>query len=243
MSDRPVVLAISGLDPSGGAGLLLDARVLGEHDVYPAGVATALTDQDSNAVYSIGTVPPAVVEQQIRRVLADLPVAAIKIGMLGKAPIADAVARALEGTRISVVLDPILKSSGGSLRLLDEPTALDPLLRRARIVTPNTDEAAALGGPTALFARGVQALLIKGGDRPGELVIDRFLDGKHVVETAAPRIAGGPVHGTGCALSSSIAAHLSRGTTLADAVALAQAYVRGKIQESQRLGHGQRLIF
>src|SRR5215467_817180 len=171
MSDRPVVLAISGLDPSGGAGLLLDVRVLAEHDVYPAGVATALTDQDSTSVYSIGTVPPTVVEQQIRRVLADFPVAAIKIGMLGTASIVSAVAHALEGTPVSVVLDPILKSSGGGVRLLDDPAALDPLLRRARIVTPNADEVAALGGPTAMFARGAQALLVKGGDRPGELVI------------------------------------------------------------------------
>ncbi|HJZ85306.1 MAG TPA: bifunctional hydroxymethylpyrimidine kinase/phosphomethylpyrimidine kinase [Polyangia bacterium] len=240
---RPVVLVISGLDPTGGAGLLLDVRVLAEHDVYAAGVVSALTDQDTSGVYSVGTVPPAVVEQQIQRVLADLKVAAVKIGMLGSTQVAAAVARALAATQAPLVLDPVLRATGGGAALLDDPAALDPLIRRATLVTPNLDEANSFGGPAGLRARGARAVLVKGGHRTGgDQIVDRFIDGKHVVESAFPRIPGGEVHGTGCALASSIAAHLARGARLAEAVALAQAYVRDKIAGAQKLGRGSRII-
>src|SRR5688500_18660236 len=102
-----VVLAIAGLDPSGGAGLLLDTRVLTEHETFPAGVITALTEQDSTGVVSVKPSPPELVDRQIRRVIADLPVAAVKVGMLGSGAVAQAVARALEATAAPIVFDPV----------------------------------------------------------------------------------------------------------------------------------------
>src|SRR5262252_6620887 len=117
-SNNPVALVIGGLDPSGGAGLLLDTRVMTEQGVYAAGVVTALTEQDTRGVYEVKPVDDVLLAHQIGRVVSDLKVSAVKIGMLGTAKVARAVLSGLAGVRIPIVLDPILRSSSG-VSLLD----------------------------------------------------------------------------------------------------------------------------
>jgi hydroxymethylpyrimidine/phosphomethylpyrimidine kinase len=238
----PVALVIAGLDPSGGAGLLLDARVMAEQGVYAAGVVTALTEQDTRGVYDVRPVDDVLVAHQIGRVASDLRVAAVKIGMLGSAKVARAVLSGLAGVRAPIVLDPILRSSSG-MALLDDLTALDPLIARATLVTPNREEAEVLGGVEGLARRGARAVLWKGGHDGGETVIDRLVDEHGEVEFSRPRVPGGEdVHGTGCALASAIATQLARGAGLREACRLATNYVRAKIAAAQSLGRGARVI-
>src|SRR5262245_1155835 len=111
MPSSSVALIVAGLDPSGGAGLLLDARVMSEQGVYAAGVVTALTDQDTRGVYEVRPVDEVMLAHQIGRVVTDLPIGAVKIGMLGSARVARAVLSGLAGVRAPIVLDPILRSS------------------------------------------------------------------------------------------------------------------------------------
>src|SRR5262249_34180575 len=167
MPSSSVALVIAGLDPSGGAGILLDARVMTEMGVYAAGVVTALTEQDTRGVYDVKPVDHVLVAHQIGRVVADLNVAAVKIGMLGSARVARAGLSGLAGVRAPIVLDPILRSSSGAA-MLDDPAALDPLIARATLVTPNVDEATELGGVEGLARRGAKAVLWKGGHDGGD---------------------------------------------------------------------------
>jgi hydroxymethylpyrimidine/phosphomethylpyrimidine kinase len=237
----PVALIIAGLDPSGGAGILLDTRVLAEHGVYPAGVVTALTEQDSKAVYGVRHVDANLIARQIGRVTVDLPVAAVKIGMLGSAEIVKAVLAALVGVRAPIVLDPVLRSTSGK-PLIDDPAALDALLASATVVIPNLAEAEELGGVEGLARRGARAVLLKGGHAEGETVVDRLIDLDGELELSGPRIGGGEVHGTGCALSAAIAAQLASGQALREACRIAHNYVRAKIACAQALGRGSRLF-
>jgi hydroxymethylpyrimidine/phosphomethylpyrimidine kinase len=246
-----VVLVIAGLDPSGGAGLLLDARVVAELGGFPLGVATALTVQDTTGVESYEPVPPALVERQLARLAADFQIAAIKIGMLGSAEVAASVTRALAEIRAPVVLDPVLRSSGGAT-LLEEPASLAPLVARAALVTPNLAEAEALAGGAvrdlaqmdragqAILAAGAQAVLIKGGHlegAPTDLLVE---PGRRTVFEGAR--SAGEAHGTGCALSASIAARIARGDRLHDAVAAAKAEVAMGIAGAMPLGRGRRVM-
>ena len=241
-SSSPVALVISGLDPSGGAGLLLDARVMCEQGVFTAGVVSALTEQDTRGVYEVRPVDDVLVAHQIGRVVSDLKVAAVKIGMLGSAKVARAVLSGLAGVRAPIVLDPILRSSSGTA-LIDDPAALDPLVARATLVTPNVDEAQQLGGVEGLARRGAKAVLWKGGHQTGDVVIDRLVDEHGEQEFSGPRVPGGEdVHGTGCALASCIAAQLARGNNLRDACRIATNYIRAKIANAQPLGKGARVI-
>jgi hydroxymethylpyrimidine/phosphomethylpyrimidine kinase len=235
------VLVIAGLDPSGGAGLLLDVRVMNDLDVYPAGVITALTEQDSRAVYGVEPAPPVFLARQIGRVVVDLPIAAVKIGMVGSAKVARAILEGLAGVRAPIVLDPILRATSGA-PLVDHAVALDPLIARASLVTPNREEAAALGGIEGLARRGARAVLLKDARGDGPDVIDRLVDEAGELELVSPRLFAAEVHGTGCALSSAIAAGLARGATLREACQLAHAYVREKIVSARALGRGSRLI-
>jgi hydroxymethylpyrimidine/phosphomethylpyrimidine kinase len=241
-SNNPVALVIAGLDPSGGAGLLLDTRVMTEQGVYAAGVVTALTEQDTRSVHAVKPVDDVLVAHQIGRVASDLKVAAVKIGMLGSAKVARAVLSGLAGVRAPIVLDPILRSSSG-VALLDDPAALDPLIARATLVTPNVEEAQQLGGVEGLARRGAKAVLWKGGHGTGDVVVDRLVDEHGEQEFSGPRVPGGEdVHGTGCALASAIAAQLARGVNLREACRIATNFVRAKIAAAQPLGRGARVI-
>jgi hydroxymethylpyrimidine/phosphomethylpyrimidine kinase len=250
----PVALSIAGSDSSGGAGIQADLKTFAALGVYGASVVTALTAQNTRGVTGIHPVPPAFVTAQLDAVFSDLDVAAVKIGMVAQLATIDAIAAGL--TRWSprhVVLDPVLVATSGD-RLLD-PDAIDALrtklIPRAALITPNLPEAAALlDEPVAsseaaierqgrlLLAMSGGAVLIKGGHGQGAESIDYLITGSGTVALAAPRIATKNTHGTGCSLSSAIAASLARGEDLETAVRHAKAWISAAIANADRLGIG-----
>jgi hydroxymethylpyrimidine/phosphomethylpyrimidine kinase len=251
-----VVLTIAGSDPSGGAGLQADLKTFQAFGAYGAAVVTSITVQNTTGVRDRHDLPPALVGAQLAAVLDDLPVAAAKTGLLPDAGVVDAVIAGLR-TRPScaLVVDPVLVATSGDA--LAGPSALaairDRLLPVATLVTPNLAEAEALTGrrvrtiadmrdaAMALRARGVAAVLVKGGHLH-DRACDVLASGDDVHELDAPRIDVGPVHGTGCTLSAAIAAEVAAGSALLDAVHAARAYVRRGLAASHALGRGSRVL-
>jgi hydroxymethylpyrimidine/phosphomethylpyrimidine kinase len=251
------VLTIAGSDSGGGAGIQADLKTFSALGTYGASVITALTAQNTRAVTAIHDVPPAFVEAQLDAVFDDIDFTAVKIGMLSRPEIIDAVAEGLRrhGAR-NVVLDPVMVAKSGDRLLRPEAIAAlrERLLPLATVITPNLPEAAVLldreeardaAGMIEAAARlrtlGPQAVLLKGGHlENGAESIDVLDDGAGPLTLAAPRIATGNTHGTGCTLSSAIAALLARGLALRDAVREAKAYVTAAIRAADRLsvGHG-----
>jgi hydroxymethylpyrimidine/phosphomethylpyrimidine kinase len=249
----PIALTIAGSDSSGGAGIQADLKTFAALGVYGASVITALTAQNSKGVAAIHGVPAEFVAAQMDAVFSDLDIAAVKIGMLGSAAVIAAVAAGLERHRArSVVLDPVMvASSGEKLLHPDALAALRDLISRTRVLTPNLPEAAALlGMPAArneaemrsqgekLLTLGAGAVLIKGGHGTGPESADFLIDADTCTRYAAPRIATQNTHGTGCTLSSAVAAGLAKGLALADAVSEAKAYVSVAIAAADRLKVG-----
>jgi len=254
----PIAVTIAGSDSSGGAGIQADLKTFSALGVYGASVITALTAQNTRGVSAIHDVPPDFIAAQIDAVFSDLKVDAVKIGMLSQPAVIEAVTAGLERHRArEVVLDPVMVAASGD-RLL-APDAIDVLRRvlipRARVITPNLPEAAALlGDPVAadetemrrqgerLLALGCGAVLMKGGHGEGPQSVDLLVEAGSVARFAADRIATRNTHGTGCTLSSAIAAGLARGRDLAAAVGEAKAYVTASITAADRLqvgsGHG-----
>ncbi len=237
-SSPPVVLIVAGSDPSGGAGLQGDLAVMADHGVHGATAVTALTVQNSRGVRGVYPVDAAVVREQINAVLDDLPVAAIKIGMLGSREVLTAVAAELAASEraIPVVLDPVLRSSSGAALLPDAAVGalLDELLPRVSILTPNLPELRRLedvGGPLRdRCGREGVALLIKGGHGDGGVLADHLvLPSGQELSFSHPRQPGPDWHGTGCALSSAIAARLARGEPLPGAVRGAVDYLQRRM--------------
>jgi hydroxymethylpyrimidine/phosphomethylpyrimidine kinase len=248
----PVVLVIAGNDPSGGAGLAADIQAVTALAAHPAPVVTALTVQDTRDAYRVEAVPPALVAEQARAVLADLPVRAIKLGLLATAGIGAAVADLLaEHAGIPVVLDPVLVASGGG-RLAESAlieVLLTRLLPRAAVVTPNASELRALAPqpPTsaaraaALIAAGAQHVLVKGGDEPTEEVHNVLYDRAGAVEHFTWSRLPQRYHGSGCTLASAIAALLAHGKPARAAVEAAQRYTFEALRRGFRPGGGQHL--
>jgi len=253
-------LSISSSDPTGGAGLQADLQVFRRLGLHGAGVVTALTVQDSHRVHRVLPVFPSVVLDQLRVLLADLEPDAIKIGALGSDDVVRNVLLALAPLRegLPIVLDPVLSSSSGTA-LLERRAwgSLQELMGRCSLVTPNLPEAAALSGidvstrpGTEAAARyfvedlGVAAVLIKGGHRsgrPDDLLAARGGPAGIGFEwLPGERIDSGPVHGTGCVLSSAIAAGLANGLALRKAVEEARAFVAAAIGAAARIGGGAR---
>ena len=252
----PVALTIAGSDSSGGAGIQADLKTFAALGVYGASVLTALTAQNTKGVTGIHLVPSAFVTAQIDAVFTDLDVGAVKIGMAAQLATIAAIAAALQRWSPShVVLDPVMVATSGD-RLLSEDAVealRAQLVPRAAILTPNLPEAAALlNEPVAsseaaikeqgqrLLALGCPAVLIKGGHGQGAESIDYLVDRDGVTALAAPRIATGNTHGTGCSLSSAIAAELAKGSDLQTAVRSAKAWVSAAIAQADRfsVGHG-----
>jgi hydroxymethylpyrimidine/phosphomethylpyrimidine kinase len=252
----PVVLAISGSDPSGGAGLQADLRTCASLNVYAGAVPTCITVQDTRGVRRVEPLAAALVGEQIDVVLADLAPRAIKIGLLPTAPIVAAVTASLSAHgSIPVVLDPVMVATSGDELASDAAlAALAALLPRAALVTPNLAEAARLSGlavesqaemiaaARAIRRLGAGAVLVKGGHLADEAV-DVLLgaDGEPTL-LRAPRIPGPPVHGTGCVLSAAIAARLASGDPLAAAVRSAKLWLHGRIAEAVKLGRGAAVL-
>jgi hydroxymethylpyrimidine/phosphomethylpyrimidine kinase len=250
------VLSIAGSDPSGGAGIQADIKAISARGCFAMAALTALTAQNTQGVSAVRPLDPGFVEEQIRMVFADIRVDAVKIGMIASAEIAEAVARALEPHRgIPVVLDPVMIAKGGAALL--EPVAVavlkDRLLPLATLLTPNLPEAAALlGEPEArdrdamaaqagrLATLGPTAILMKGGHLAGQDSPDFLLSGEGIFWFEGMRVPGGNTHGTGCSLSSAIAAELAKGQPLPDAVASAKVWLQQAIAMADRLevGHG-----
>jgi hydroxymethylpyrimidine/phosphomethylpyrimidine kinase len=252
----PRLLTIAGSDSGGGAGIQADLKTFAAHGAYGMSVITALTAQNTREVRAVHEVPPEMVAAQIDAVLEDIGADAVKIGMLSSAAIVRAVASRLRfhlnDKKVPVVLDPVMiAKSGDRLLRADAVEALrTDLLPLATLVTPNVPELEALTGlaagtdeerlaaARALAARG-PAVLAKGGHAEGEEVVDLLVerDGR-VHRFAHPRLHTPSTHGTGCTLSSAIAARLGAGEELPRAVAGAIEYLSGAIAAAYPLGSG-----
>jgi len=250
----PIAVTIAGSDSSGGAGIQADLKTFSALGVYGASVVTALTAQSTTGVAAIHDVPGAFVAAQMDAVFSDLAVGAVKIGMLSQTEVIEAVAAGLDRHRQrNVVLDPVMVAASGD-RLL-APDAVDALRRmlipRALVLTPNLPEAAALleekpardeadmrRQAERLLALGCRAVLIKGGHAEGAESVDLLVEPATCTRLAAARIATRNTHGTGCTLSSAIAAGLAKGRALADAVRDAKDYVTAAIAAADRLRIG-----
>ena len=250
----PIALTIAGSDSSGGAGIQADLKTFAALGVYGASVITALTAQNTRGVSGIHAVPAGFVTAQIDAVFSDLDVKAVKIGMVAQLATIDAIAAGLmRWSPHHVVLDPVLiATSGDRLLAADAVESLrTQLIPRASLITPNLPEAAALlDEPVAssesaivqqgrrLLAMGCPAVLIKGGHAQGSDSIDYLVSGNGTLALPAPRIATKNTHGTGCSLSSAIAAGLAKGEDLETAIRAAKAWVSAAIASADRLGVG-----
>jgi hydroxymethylpyrimidine/phosphomethylpyrimidine kinase len=253
-----IAVTIAGSDSGGGAGIQADLKTFSALGVYGASVITALTAQNTLGVQGIHDVPADFIAAQIDSVFSDLAVGAVKIGMLSQASVIETVAAGLDRHKaVNIVLDPVMVATSGD-RLLnpDAVSALrNVLIPRAVLVTPNLLEAAALldqpvalgeddmlAQGQALIARGAKAVLMKGGHGQGERSTDLLVAPDGVVRLDAPRIDTRNTHGTGCTLSSAVAAGLAKGFPLGQAVSEAKDYVSAAIAASGRLsigkGHG-----
>jgi hydroxymethylpyrimidine/phosphomethylpyrimidine kinase len=277
----PIALTIAGSDSGGGAGIQADLKTFAALGVYGACVITALTAQNTRGVRTVHTPPTGIVGAQIDAVLEDFAVAAIKIGMLGSAEIANVVAARLsspagrgvggEGARVAgpgphpadyvghllptgeggqafVIYDPVMiASSGDALSGSGFVDAIrHALLPLVNCLTPNLAEAAALLGEpiakseadmarqgAALLKLGPRAILMKGGHLEGDEAVDLLVTEDTIRRFAAPRVASKNLHGTGCSLSSAIAANIVLGAPLPEAVAEAKTFVRRSIERGQ----------
>lgn len=244
------VLTIAGSDSGGGAGIQADLKTFAALGCHGMTAITALTAQDTHGVAALHPVPADVVKAQIRAVVEDIGVDAVKLGMLHTREIVEVVAWAIDRYDLPhVVLDPVLAASSGDA--LAGPNLVEAMVRelfpRVALVTPNLDEAARFiggavmgvdaldGAADALLALGARAVLLKGGHLVGDELVDVLAvagddggDGRHR-RYAAPRIASRNLHGTGCTLASAIAAHLALGRALPEAVERGRDFVRGAI--------------
>lgn len=254
----PIAVTIAGSDSSGGAGIQADLKTFSALGAYGASVITALTAQNTLGVHAIHDVPADFVRAQIDSVFSDLAVRAVKIGMLSQPDVIETVAEGLDDYGIeNIVLDPVMVATSGDALITEEAVEVlrAVLIPRALIITPNLAEAARLletaqaedeedmaEQAAALLELGPRAVLLKGGHGKGAESVDIYFDGEEPVRLASPRVASANTHGTGCTLSSAIAAGLSHGLDLLRVVAHSKAYVTQAIAESGRLvvgtGHG-----
>lgn len=253
------MLAIAGYDPSGGAGVIADARIAAVLGVHCVAAVTAVTDQDSRGVYAVEPVGREMLARQLKTLADDFSISAVKVGMLATEGHARSVAAWIEGeaggraARLPVVVDPVLEASDGAA-LLDDGAgreALAMLLRWARVVTPNIVEAerlsgVPLGGGAAdrrleaaawFLSRGAASVLLKGGHRDGDPE-DWALGGGLDRRWRWRRQAETP-HGTGCATSTAIAANLALGMDTESAIDAALNLVQERIREAVQVGRGR----
>jgi hydroxymethylpyrimidine/phosphomethylpyrimidine kinase len=247
-------LTIAGSDSGGGAGIQADLKTFAAHGVYGTSALTAVTAQNTRGVLSWMALPPALVRAQIDAVTVDIGTDAVKIGMLGNVEIVETVATAIRELKLpNVVVDPVMVAKGGN-RLL-EIAAVDAiravLIPLAHVVTPNAPEAEVLTGLSLrsmadiqeagrrILAMGPRVVLIKGGHIEGAESIDVAFTPDETFELRGPRIKTTSTHGTGCTLSSAIAANLALGLPVRESLVRARDYVEGAIRHARRIGGGQ----
>ena len=253
--EYPRVLSIAGSDSGGGAGIQADLKTFSALGCFGMTAITALTAQNTCGVRSIHGVPPSMLRDQIDAVIEDIGADAVKIGMLHSPDIVRTVAEAIDRHALNnVVFDPVMVATSGSV-LIDN-AAIDVLVQelfpRVAVITPNLDEAALLVGHAltsandmeqaalALLAKGARAVVLKGGHLPGDTVIDLLVTNTgEKLWMEAPRIYSPNTHGTGCTLSSAMAAYLALGTSLTEAVQQARAYVRDALQQGSQVRTGK----
>lgn len=256
MTRPPVALTIAGSDPSGGAGIQADLKTFSALGAYGTAVLTALTAQSTQGVTDVHLVPPAFVHAQLETLVADVRLDAVKIGMLADAALVEVVQAFVRTHRpAQVVLDPVMVSTAGSRLLAEDAVdAVRGLVPHVGLITPNLAEAAVLladdqatdvGGMRAqaqdlVSVLGARRVLLKGGHLPGEEAHDVWVDedGPRVLTT--PRVRTRHTHGTGCSLSSAVAALLPASGTWVDAAARAKTWLHGALAAGDRLeiGHG-----
>jgi hydroxymethylpyrimidine/phosphomethylpyrimidine kinase len=246
MGHKPLCLTIAGLDPSGGAGIIADIETLTSFGCVPAAVITSITFQNSTGISGALHQSGETVRRQLDAVFSEFDVAAIKIGMLPTAEVVNAVVATLSSAKpTNVVIDPVIRSTSG-FDLVDDDAigALPALFPLAGLVTPNIPEAERLTGikiateqdisaaAQDFRSRGARNLLIKGGhfETNSNIARDFLFSGEKVTIFEGPRVGDPNVRGTGCRLSSAIAANLALGSSLEDAVGIARKYVFAKLQ-------------
>ncbi|MPZ57909.1 MAG: bifunctional hydroxymethylpyrimidine kinase/phosphomethylpyrimidine kinase [Rhizobiales bacterium] len=252
----PIAVTIAGSDSGGGAGIQADLKTFAALGVYGASVIAALTAQNTRGVTAIHDVPADFITAQMDAVFSDLAVGAVKIGMLSQPAAIEAVAAGLARHRMTnVVLDPVMVAGSGDRLIADDAVATlrRALIPKALVITPNLPEAAALldtavaasetqmrAQARELLALGARAVLIKGGHAKGAEAVDLLIEPDAETRLAATRVETSNTHGTGCTLSSAIAAGLARGQPLAEAVRGAKTYITAAIAAADKLsiGHG-----
>jgi hydroxymethylpyrimidine/phosphomethylpyrimidine kinase len=249
----PRILVIAG---SGGAGIQADIKTVTMLGGYAMTAITAITAQNTLGVTAVEVLSPGLVLAQIDACQSDIGADAVKIGMLGSAAIAEAVADRLEGLAVPVVFDPVMVATSGA-RLADAATiaAFNRLLGLCSLATPNAPELAALAGmkvetssdrdqaiERVMDRTGCRALLVKGGDADwaGPDIVEDYLTTNGYTDRTwrAPRLATRHTHGTGCTLASAIATELGRGAALSEAVDRARRFVRAALEAAPEFGAG-----
>jgi hydroxymethylpyrimidine/phosphomethylpyrimidine kinase len=250
----PRALTIAGSDSGGGAGIQADLKTFTAFGVYGMSVLTAVTAQNTVGVFGVEELPLAFIAAQIDAVMTDIGTDAAKTGMLSSAAIVTLVAeKAGEYTIENLVVDPVMVAKSGDTLLAAEAqdAVRERLLPLALVATPNAPEAEALTGvpiegvesmreaAVRLHGMGVRWVVVKGGHvSTGPEAIDIVYDGRDFTELRSPRFETANTHGTGCTLSSAIAAGLARGLTPLDAITRAKRYVSRAIETSLAIGHG-----
>ena len=233
------ILIIAGSDSGGGAGIQADIKTVTMLGGHAMTAVTAITAQNTLGVDAVHMIPTQMVIDQIAAVVSDIGVDAVKIGMIGSAETAHAVADSLSELTCPIVFDPVMVASSGAI-LADDDTisAFERLMRLATLTTPNLPELEALGGREALLERHIP-LLIKGGHAEGDLIVDRLdLAEGQSVDWTEPRIETRNTHGTGCTLASAIATGLGQGITLEQSIERARLFVRLALHDAPGLGQG-----
>lgn len=246
------VLAIAGSDSSGGAGIQADLKTITAHKLFGTSAITALTAQNTTGVFGIHDVPPAFVAAQLDAIFTDIPPAAVKIGMVSRADIIEAIAAKLEQYHApNIVLDPVMVATSGA-RLIAEDAAdalVACLFPLATVITPNIPEAEVLAkrpirgaddmiaAAQAIAAFYPGAILVKGGHLVNDATDLLWHEGQGTW-FRSPRIDNPNTHGTGCTLSSAIACNLAMGRSLPEAIRAAKAYLSGALAAMLDLGSG-----
>lgn len=246
------LLTIAGSDSSGGAGIQADLKTFAAHGTFGMSVITAVTAQNTCGVTKVQDIDCEIVQAQIEAVFDDIRVDAVKIGMVSKPEIIETIADSLLKYKPEIiVVDPVMISKSGYPLLAPEAceTLIKKLLPLATLLTPNLPETEAITGMKVknkadmllaaekIIALGVKAVLVKGGHLEDQ-ADDLLFDGKQEIWFSGKRIVTKNTHGTGCTLSSSLAANLAKGMNLADAVAASKQYVTEAIAHSLAIGSG-----
>ncbi|HXZ26853.1 MAG TPA: bifunctional hydroxymethylpyrimidine kinase/phosphomethylpyrimidine kinase [Terriglobales bacterium] len=253
----PVILSIAGFDPTSGAGTTADIKTIAAHGCYGVACITALTVQSTTGVRRVEPVPAKLVRDTLRELAADMPIAAVRIGMLASDEVVAAVVDFLQAAKIPhVVLDPVLRSTSGS-PLLDKAgieRMQKQLLPLVSVITPNIEEAGALAGmkvtnleemhaaAAKLHKLGARQVIVTGGhlEKAVDLVSVAASNGTppEQIEFGSDRLRSTSTHGTGCAFATALAVNLAQGKQLQDAAVLAKAYVTKAIARAYPLGKG-----